>query len=93
MNAEHDPALVPPPPPVLPLTRKIDRRNAVTLKLLFIAGLVLLLQGPLYQDYALLAGTGALFAALAAVMFFTRNIDWQAEDAPPAPTATPERAR
>lgn len=47
MNAERDPALVP-PPPVSPLTRKIDRRNAVTLKLLFIAGLVLLLQVPLY---------------------------------------------
>lgn len=28
------------------------------------------------QDYALLAGTVALFAALAAVMFFTRNLDW-----------------
>jgi inner membrane protein len=28
------------------------------------------------QDYALLAGTAALFAALAIVMFFTRGIDW-----------------
>lgn len=38
------------------------------------------------EDFALLAGTGALFAALAAVMYFTRNIDWQAQDAgsPPA---------
>lgn len=33
------------------------------------------------EDYALLAGTAALFAALAAVMFFTRNVDWFAEDA------------
>ena len=45
------------------------------------------------EDFALLAGTGALFAALAAVMFFTRNIDWHAQDAPtstaPLPEATP----
>lgn len=33
------------------------------------------------EFYALLAGTGALFAALAAVMYFTRNVDWQAQDA------------
>ena len=33
------------------------------------------------EDYALLAGTTALFVALAAVMFFTRRIDWQAHDA------------
>ncbi len=33
------------------------------------------------EYYALLAGTGALFAALAAVMFFTRHIDWHAQDA------------
>lgn len=33
------------------------------------------------EDYALLAGTAALFVALAAVMFFTRNIDWQAHEA------------
>jgi inner membrane protein len=33
------------------------------------------------EYFALLAGTGALFAALSAVMFFTRNIDWHAQDA------------
>lgn len=33
------------------------------------------------EDFALLAGTGALFAALSAVMFVTRNIDWYAHDA------------
>ena len=33
------------------------------------------------EDFALLAGTAALFVALAAVMFFTRNIDWQAHEA------------
>lgn len=32
------------------------------------------------EDYALLAGTAALFAALGAVMFFTRNVDWFAEE-------------
>lgn len=30
------------------------------------------------QDYALLAGTVALFAVLALVMFFTRRVDWYA---------------
>ena len=33
------------------------------------------------EDYALLAGTAALFAALAALMFFTRNVDWFAQEA------------
>lgn len=33
------------------------------------------------QDYALLAGTAALFAVLAAVMFFTRHVDWSAPEA------------
>ncbi len=28
------------------------------------------------EDYALLAGTATLFAALAAVMYFTRHLDW-----------------
>lgn len=32
------------------------------------------------QDYALISGTLALFAALALVMFFTRRIDWYAVD-------------
>lgn len=32
------------------------------------------------EDFALLAGTGALFAALAAIMFFTRKVDWFAQD-------------
>lgn len=40
------------------------------------------------EDYALLAGTGALFAALAAAMFFTRAIDWLAQDAGGAEVAT-----
>lgn len=33
------------------------------------------------ENFALLAGTAALFVALGAVMFFTRNVDWNAEDA------------
>lgn len=32
------------------------------------------------QEYALLYGTGALFLALAAVMFATRRLDWYARD-------------
>ncbi len=33
------------------------------------------------EDYALLAGTAALFIALAGVMFFTRHVDWFAQEA------------
>lgn len=32
------------------------------------------------EDYALLAGTTALFVALAGVMYFTRNVDWFAQE-------------
>ena len=32
------------------------------------------------ENFALLAGTAALFAALAAVMFFTRHVDWSAQE-------------
>ncbi len=51
-----------------------------------IAGLLASVYGALYvvlrmEDFALLAGTGALFVALAAVMYLTRNIDWSARDA------------
>ena len=51
-----------------------------------VAALLSLVYGMLYlvlrmEDYALLAGTAALFAALAAVMFFTRHIDWQEGEA------------
>jgi inner membrane protein involved in colicin E2 resistance len=50
-----------------------------------IAGLLAAVHSVLFvvlrmEDFALLAGTGALFAALSAVMFFTRNIDWHAQD-------------
>lgn len=33
------------------------------------------------EDYALLAGTASLFVVLAGVMYFTRNVDWFAQDA------------
>jgi inner membrane protein len=51
-----------------------------------IAGLLAAVHSVLFvvlrmEDFALLAGTGALFAALAAVMFFTRKVDWYAQDA------------
>lgn len=51
-----------------------------------IAGLLAAVHGVLFivlrmEDFALLAGTAALFAALAAVMFFTRKVDWYAQDA------------
>lgn len=138
------------PPPVLPAGQKAGRRNAVTLKLLFIAGLVLLLQVPLHlvnglkqerRDnrahalgiaaqvarvtppddvfdsyrmverslkhgvlvlalvftafflFEMLAGTGALFAALAAVMYCTRNVDWAAQDAGLGAAAGPEAVK
>ncbi len=32
------------------------------------------------ENFALLAGTTALFVVLAAVMYFTRNVDWSAQD-------------
>jgi inner membrane protein involved in colicin E2 resistance len=32
------------------------------------------------EDYALLAGTGALFIALGGLMFFTRHVDWFAQE-------------
>lgn len=38
------------------------------------------------EDYALLAGTTALFVVLAAVMFFTRHVDWFAQEAGKAET-------
>jgi inner membrane protein len=42
------------------------------------------------EDFALLAGTATMFAALALVMYFTRNLDWYTQDAGPAagPEAT-----
>jgi inner membrane protein len=50
-----------------------------------VAGLLAGIYGFLYvalqlQDYALLLGTGGLFAVLAVVIWFTRNIDWYARD-------------
>ena len=51
-----------------------------------IATLLLAEYGVLYvvlrmENFALLAGTAALFVALAGLMFFTRNVDWFAQEA------------
>ncbi len=43
------------------------------------------------EDFALLAGTAALFVALAVVMFFTRHVDWHAQET--GVTANPEVAQ
>jgi len=53
-----------------------------------IAVLLAAVHGTLYivlrmEYYALLAGTTALFVALGAVMFLTRNLDWYDRDAKP----------
>jgi len=45
------------------------------------AGLYVLLQ---LEDYALLAGAGALFLILAAIMYATRAVDWHAAGSKPA---------
>lgn len=55
-----------------------------------VAGLLAAVYGVLYlvlrmEDYALLAGTATLFVALGAVMYLTRNVDWEG-DAPGAQT-------
>jgi inner membrane protein involved in colicin E2 resistance len=50
-----------------------------------IAGLLTVVHGVLYvvlrmEEFALLAGTATLFAAVAVVMFVTRNVDWYAHE-------------
>ena len=45
------------------------------------AGSLICVHGVLYvvlrmESHALLAGTAALFAAVAAIMYFTGNVDW-----------------
>ncbi len=65
-----------------------------------VGGVIAALYGCLYlilqlEDYALLAGSLLLFAALAAIMYLTRNIDWSAAGrakAPPAPPVPADRA-
>ena len=49
-------------------------------RLLAIGGLALLLQ---LDDHALLAGAGALFLILAAIMYATRAVDWHAAGSKP----------
>jgi|JI10StandDraft_1071094.scaffolds.fasta_scaffold445388_2 inner membrane protein len=50
-----------------------------------IAGLLVVVHGVLFvvlrmEHYALLAGTATLFAALGAIMYLTRNVDWSLQD-------------
>lgn len=57
----------------------------------FIAGLLVALYGVLYillslEAYSLLIGSLLLFAALAAVMYLTRNLDWSGRSADPSAT-------
>ena len=40
------------------------------------------------EDYALLAGTASLFVVLAGIMFFTRNVDWFAQESGAKATAS-----
>lgn len=61
---------------------------------LLVGGLLAALYGYLYvllrlEDQALLAGSVALFVALAAVMWTTRKVDWYALGAPKPPRAYP----
>lgn len=58
-----------------------------------IAALLAAEHGVLYvvlrmEDYALLAGTASLFVVLAAVMFFTRHVDWFAQESGKAEAAS-----
>ena len=59
-----------------------------------VAALLASVHGVLYvvlrmETFALLAGTGALFVALGAVMFFTRHVDWFGEERVDAVRAVP----
>ncbi|MEY3773549.1 MAG: inner membrane protein CreD [Verrucomicrobiota bacterium] len=50
-----------------------------------IAALLIAENGELYvvlrmEDFALLAGTASLFAVLVGIMFFTRKVDWFAQE-------------
>jgi inner membrane protein len=58
-----------------------------------IAALLAAVHGVLYvvlrmEDYALLAGTASLFVVLAGIMFFTRNVDWFAQETGPKEAAS-----
>ena len=78
------------PPLISPTRTRVDRRNVASLRTWLraslIAGLLAAVHRVLYvvlrvEEFALLAGSVALFVAVAAVMFFTCNINWRAHDA------------
>lgn len=63
-----------------------------------VAGLLAALYGTLFvllkqEDYALLLGSVALFAILAAVMWLTRGVDWGSGGVPRLPFAAPPAGR
>lgn len=61
------------------ILRGAGRAVAIGVLLTIVHGVLFVI---LQMEYlALLAGTAALFAALAAIMYFTRNVDWQGRDA------------
>lgn len=62
---------------------------------LIVAGVLTATYGTLWmilqmQDYALLAGTGALFAVLATIMFTTRHLDWTRQVRTTEPPSLPQ---
>lgn len=58
----------------IPVLRGLGRSAIISLLLATLYGYLYIVL--MNQDHALLAGTALLFAALATVMFLTRNIDW-----------------
>lgn len=58
----------------IPVLRGLGRSSAISVLLAALYGYLYVVL--LNQDHALLAGTTLLFAALATVMYLTRNIDW-----------------
>ncbi len=58
--------------------KRLSRTLIVTMELVVIYGFLFMILR--LQDYSLLFGTAGLFAALAIVMYVTRNIDWYARD-------------
>lgn len=58
--------------------RRLSRALIVTAELVIIYGFLFVILR--LQDYSLIFGTAGLFAALAIVMYATRNIDWYARD-------------
>ena len=63
--------------------KRLSRALLVALELVLIYGFLFVILR--LQDLSLILGTLGLFAALATVMYVTRNIDWYARDRAPQP--------